>query len=160
EQDFNKDNGSIAKEKDPAVSLELAIALPANQHASPDKIRSAFLIALKNGAAADPYLRYSAAWHLAQYADEATLAALLADADENFNLVGLIAIDVACHEKLPTKNAALAALGKSLITPGKLDLILALQVAQLNGDASLAPPLEKLVARQDVPIGVIAKGLL
>jgi putative heme-binding domain-containing protein len=118
------------------------------------------MIALKNGAAADRHLRYSAGWHLANYADEATFSALLTSADENYNLTGLIAIDVACYENLLTKKAALAALAKALEAPSKLDLTLALQVAQLNGDASLAPALEKLVARQDVPLGVIAKGLL
>jgi len=35
-------------------------------------------------------LRYEPAWHLAKLADEASLTALLADADENMNLAGLI----------------------------------------------------------------------
>jgi quinoprotein glucose dehydrogenase len=141
----------LAKDPDPAVRVEAAIAL-----ASPQ----ALIGALRHGAAKDAHLRYEAAWHLANHADEAALLNLLTDPDEALQLAGLIAIDVACYEKLPTRTAALAALGKALTAPGKLDLTLPLQVAQLNGDASLAPALEKLVARQDVPVGVIAKGLL
>jgi putative membrane-bound dehydrogenase-like protein len=141
-------------ERDPAVLVEAALS------DQPREIGDWLSYALKWGAAKDAHLRYEAAWHLAKLADEATLYALLTDADENMQLAGLIAIDVACYENLPAKKAALAALGKSLNAPGKLDLTLALQVAQLNGDASLAPALEKLVARQDVPVGVIAKGLL
>jgi putative heme-binding domain-containing protein len=141
----------LMKDADPAVRVEAAIAL-----ASPQ----ALIDALRSGAAKDPYLRYEAAWHLAKVADQTILSGLLVDADADMNLAGLIAIDVACYENLPTKKTALAALGKALTNPGKLDLTLALQVAQLNGDASLAPALTQLVARQDVPVGVIAKGLL
>ncbi len=145
----------LAKDPDPAVRVAAALAL-----GKPQAISERLIDALRTGAAKDAHLRYEAAWHLAKHADEASLSALLADADENINLAGLIAIDVACYDNLPTKKAALAALGKSLNAPGKLDLTLALQVAQLNGDASLAPALTQLVARQDVPVGVIAKGLL
>ncbi len=88
------------------------------------------------------------------------MRALLADDDEDVRLAGLIAVDVACYENFPTKKLALVALGQALQTPGKLDLNLALQVAQLNGDASLAPALTQLVAREDLPVGVIAKALL
>jgi putative membrane-bound dehydrogenase-like protein len=141
----------LVNDPDPAVRVEAAIAL-----ASPQALRAA----LRDGAARDAHLRYQAAWHLAQHTDESALYKLLADTDADMNLAGLIAIDVACYENQPTKKAALAALGKALTAPGKLDLNLALQVAQLNGDASLAPALTQLVARQDVPVGVIAKGLL
>jgi putative heme-binding domain-containing protein len=145
----------LANDPDPAVRVTAALAA-----AKPQAVGERLIDALRHGAAKDSHLRYEVAWHLAKVADEATLLNLLADTDDNQNLAGLIAIDVACYENLPTKKAALAALAKALTTPSKLDLTLALQVAQLNGDASLAPALEKLVARQDVPVGVIAKGLL
>lgn len=145
----------LAQDVEPAVRVQAALAA-----ANPQAVAAALVAALRGGAARDTYLRYEAAWHLAKHVDEATLLKLLGDADADINLAGLIAIDVACYENLPTKKAALAALGKALINPGKLDLTLALHIAQLDGDASLAPALEKLVARQDVPVGVIAKGLL
>jgi quinoprotein glucose dehydrogenase len=145
----------LANDSDPAVRVEAALAA-----GKPQALGERLIDALRHGAAKDPHLRYEAAWHLAKHVDDATLLSLLSDPDENTRLAGLIAIDVACYDGLPTKKAALAALGKALNAPGKLDLTLALQVAQLNGDASLAPALERLVARQDVPVGVIAKGLL
>ncbi len=141
----------LGKDTDPAVRVVAAIALN-----SPQRL----VDALRSGAAKDAHLRYEAAWHLSKRADEACFLDLLSDPDEALQVAGLIAVDVACYENLPERKAALGALGKMLADPGKLNLGLALQVAQLNGDASLAPALEKLVARQDVPVGVIAKGLL
>src|SRR5262249_23719595 len=123
-------------------------------------VQAALLDALRSGAGKDAHLRYEAAWHLAKHTDEAGLKALLADEDEGVRLAGLIAVDVACHENFPTKKTPLAVLGPALQAPGKLDLNLALQIAQLNGDASLAPALTQLVARDDLPVGVIAKALL
>src|SRR5207247_8748540 len=73
---------------------------------------------------------------------------------------GLISIDVACYENFPSKKAALAALAKALENPGKLDHQLLLTVAQLDGDASIVPALEKLIARDDLPTATIAKAVL
>jgi putative heme-binding domain-containing protein len=144
----------------PEVWVEL-VPLIADLYRNPQNSEpTALSVITETAAAADPHLRYEAAWHFARLAQPESFTKLLGAEDENVRLAGLIAIDIACYENLPTKKAALAALGKALNTPGKLDLTLALQVAQLNGDASLAPALEKLVARQDVPLGVIAKGLL
>jgi putative heme-binding domain-containing protein len=146
---------AFPKDNDPAVRIAQALRL------KDDRARFQSLhSSLESGAAADPHLRYEAAWHLAKDANEERLLPLLSSPNPDVQMAALIAIDVACYENMPTKKAALAALGKALNTPGKLDLTLALQVAQLNGDASLAPALEKLVARHDVPVGVIAKGLL
>jgi putative membrane-bound dehydrogenase-like protein len=145
----------LAKDEDPAVRVEAALAL-----AGSEKIRAALVAALRHGAAKDAHLRYEAAWHLARHADEISLHKLLTDADEDVRLAGLIAIDMACYENFSSKKTALAGLGQALEAPGKLDLNLALDVARLNGDAPLAPALEKLVAREDLPVGVIARALL
>src|SRR5262249_27667395 len=145
----------LVKDSDPAVRVEAALALP-----SPAEIRSALLDALTRGAAGDPHLRYEAAWHLAKHADAEALRQLFASDDADVRLAGLIAIDVACFEEFPTRKMALAALGKALGEPGKLDHALLLTLAGLNGDASLVPALEKLVAREDVPVATTAKALL
>ena len=49
---------------------------------------------------------------------------------------------------------------KALENPGKLDHQLLLTVAQLDGDASIVPALEKLIARDDLPTATIAKAVL
>ncbi|MBI3821696.1 MAG: hypothetical protein HY289_03340, partial [Planctomycetes bacterium] len=143
------------KEKDPAVLLETNIA-----DNSPKGAGIGLFDALGNGAAADPHLRYEAAWHFAKHADINAFTAVLTDKDSNIRLAGLIAIDVACYENFPTKKIALAALAKALENPGKLDHQLLLTVAQLDGDASIVPALEKLIARDDLPTATIAKAVL
>ena len=85
---------------------------------------------------------------------------LLASDDANVRLAGLIAIDVACYENTPAKKAALEALAKALENPGKLDQQLLLTVAQLDGDASIAPALTKMLGRDDLPTATIAKAVL
>jgi putative membrane-bound dehydrogenase-like protein len=145
----------LSKDADPAVRVEAALAFSA-----PAVVRAWVFDALRHGAAKDPHLRYEAAWHLAKHADTLTLRELLAHPDEGVRLAGLIAVDVACYENLPSKKAALAALGQALQALGKLDLNLALDVARLNADPALAPALEKLVSREDLPVGVIARALL
>ena len=145
----------MRKDRDPAVRLEAALLANKAQD-----IRAGLIDALPHGAAADAHLRYEAAWHLAKHADAATFSQLLAAEDANIRLAGLIAIDVACFEDFTTKKAALAALGKALENPGKLDHALLLTLAQLDGDASLVPALEKLVARDDLPVATTAKALL
>src|SRR5439155_27339627 len=106
------------------------------------------------------YLRYEAAWHLAKHADAETFEKLLASEDEAMRLAGLIAIDVACYESFPSKPVALAALARALQSPGKLDHALLLALAQFDGDATLVPALEKLVARDDVPLATTARAIL
>jgi quinoprotein glucose dehydrogenase len=145
----------LVKDNDPAVRTEAALALPTSA-----EVRAGLIDALKHGAAGDEHLRYEAAWHLAKHADAETFARLLAAEDADVRLAGLIAIDVACYEGLPTKSVALAALGKALESPGKLDHGLLLTLAQLDGDASLVPALEKLVAREDLPVATTAKAIL
>jgi putative membrane-bound dehydrogenase-like protein len=145
----------LVKDRDPAVRTEAALALPTSA-----EIRAGLIDALKHGAAGDEHLRYEAAWHLAKHADAETFARLFAVEDADVRLAGLIAIDVACFEGFPTKSVALAALGKALERPGKLDHGLLLTLAQLDGDASLVPALEKLVAREDLPVATTAKAIL
>jgi putative membrane-bound dehydrogenase-like protein len=145
----------LQKDRDPAVRLEAALIPGKSQD-----IRAGLIDALHHGAAADAHLRYEAAWHLAKHAEENTFTKLLASADPDVRLAGLIAIDVACFEDFATKKAALAALGKALENPGKLDHALLLTLAQLDGDASLVPALEKLVAREDLPVATTAKAIL
>jgi putative membrane-bound dehydrogenase-like protein len=112
------------------------------------------------GVTRDPHLRYEYAWHVAKHADQKSLDSLLTSADPDFRLTGLIAIDIACYEDFETKKNALEALAKALENPGKLDHQLLLMVAQLDGDASIVPALEKLIARDDLPTATIAKAVL
>ncbi len=149
---------SVLKDKEPAVVIGAGMSRP-DQSKNP-AIRLPGVSLLQGGAAADPHLRYEAAWHLAKYADEKSISTLLGSDDANVRLAGLIAIDVACFEDFPTKKAALAALGKALENPGKLDHQLLLEVARLDGDASIVPALEKLIARDDLPTATIAKAVL
>src|SRR5262249_44092716 len=92
--------------------------------------------------------------------NETTLTQLLSEDNANVRLAGLIAIDVACYENTASKKAALAALGKALENPGKLDHQLLLTVAQLDGDASIVPALTKLIARDDLPAATVARAVL
>lgn len=147
--------GQLGKDSDPAVRMEAALALPSSA-----EVRSALIEALNHGAAGDEHLRYEAAWHLAKNADAAAFSKLLGSPEADVRLAGLIAIDVACHEAFPTKSLALAALGKALENPGKVDHGLLLTLVQLNGDTSLVPALEKLVAREDLPAATTAKAIL
>ncbi|MBI2806745.1 MAG: hypothetical protein HYX68_17335 [Planctomycetes bacterium] len=149
----------LLRDKDAAVLLEAGLAAM-NVLGSPRVTIPATIESLKLGGAADPHLRYEAAWHLAKHADEKTITTLLTSDDANVRLAGLIAIDVACYENFPTKKAALAALAKALENPGKLDHQLLLEVARLDGDKSIVPALEKLIARDDLPTATIAKAVL
>lgn len=146
---------TLGKDADPAVRVEAALA----RGQSVD-IRTALIDALIHGAARDAHLRYEAAWHLAKHADAEAISRLLSSEEEDVRLAGLIAIDVACYEVLPSKKIALAELGKALESPGKIDPGLLLTLAKLDGDASIVPSLEKLVAREDIPAAVTAKALL
>ena len=147
----------LAKEKDPAVLVEVAIAIA---KVEPDDLRGGLVRVIVDGAASDVHLRYEAASHLAKVADEKSITKLLTSDDANVRLAGLIAIDVACYENFPSKKAALAALAKAIENPGKLDHQLLLTVAQLDGDATIVPALEKLIARDDVPAATVAKAFL
>jgi putative membrane-bound dehydrogenase-like protein len=145
----------MSKDDDPAVRLEAALARTSDA----DK-RTDLLNVLSTGAAKDAHLRYEAAWHLAKVADEPALGTLLKSEDEAIRLAGMIAIDVACCENFPSKNIALTALAKALEAPGMPDAGLLLTLVQLNGDKSVLPALEKLIARDDVPAALTAKALL
>src|SRR5262249_13183923 len=114
----------------------------------------------KTDAASDPHLRYEAAYILAKNADEKSITNLLSSENANVRLAGLIAIDVACFENTPSKKAALAALAKAVENPGKLDHQLLLDVARLDGDQTIVPALEKLIARDDLPTATVAKAVL
>lgn len=138
-----------------AVRLEAAQTLP-----KPDQIVAALLNVLGYGAARDAHLRYEAAWHLAHYADTATFKQLLQQSSEEERLAGLIALDIACYEDLPSKAAALEVLAGALEKPGKLDLELLLSLAQLHADKAVLAVLEKLVLRSDQPAAVTARALL
>ena len=153
---YSADSGKFRKdEKDAAVLLAIALS-----RFSKEEVPGSIIDALDNGAANDAHLRYEAAWHLAKNADEKAITKLLTSDESNIRLAGLIAIDAACYENFPSKKAALAALAKALENPGKLDHQLLLMVAQLDGDASIVPALEKLIARDDLPTATIAKALL
>jgi putative heme-binding domain-containing protein len=145
----------MGKDDDPAVRLEAALARTADADKRIDLVN-----VLTTGAAKDAHLRYEAAWHLAKVADEAALGTLLKSEDEAVRLAGMIAIDVACFENFPTKTVAISALSKALESPGMSDAPLLLTLVQLNGDKSVLPALEKLIARDDVPAAVTAKALL
>jgi quinoprotein glucose dehydrogenase len=145
----------LAKDADPAVRLEAALAL-----AQPGEIAAALLDALNHGAAKDAHLRYEAAWHLGKNADAEGFARLLASDDDAVRLAGMIAIDVACYEEFPSKKTALEALARALEAPGKLDVGLLLTLVHLDGDKSVIPALEKLAGRADIPLGMTAKALV
>ncbi|HYT92810.1 MAG TPA: hypothetical protein VEL76_29100, partial [Gemmataceae bacterium] len=144
-------------DNDPGVTVAAASALSVLF----PKAYSHYLVsALEKGGAKDPHLHYEAAWHLAKATDANAFVKLLVSDDADIRLAGLIAIDVACYENFPTKKAALGALAKALENPGKLDHQLLLTVAHLDGDASIVPALEKLIARDDLPTATIAKAVL
>jgi quinoprotein glucose dehydrogenase len=145
----------LTHDPDPAVQLEAALT-----RTSPRDVASALVNALNAGVAGDKYLRYEAAWHLAKHASMDEFCFLLRSGQPEVRLAGLIALDVACFEELPTRPVALAALGRSLENPGKLDLDLLLTVAQLDGDASTVPALEHLLARADLPPAIAARAIL
>jgi quinoprotein glucose dehydrogenase len=145
----------LSEDKDPGVRVEAALTL-----AKAEDIRSALIEALHAGAADDEHLRYEAAWHLGKHADLDSLNRVLSSDKENVRLAGLIALDVACYENMPTKPVALTALAGALENLGKVDHGLLLTVAQLNGDASIIPSLEKLVSRDDLPLATTARAIL
>jgi putative membrane-bound dehydrogenase-like protein len=148
----------LSPEPEPAARLEQVLTLP--DPGGPGVTSRLVELLESPGAAKDGHLRYEAAWHLANAADEKAITKLLSSNDANVRLAGLIAIDVACYENFPTKKIALEALAKALENPGKLDQQLLLTVAQLDGDASIVPALEKLIARDDLPTATIAKAVL
>jgi putative heme-binding domain-containing protein len=145
---------AASKDMDPAVRLEGALCRVG------DEASRKLIDALQSGASLDRHLRYEAAWHLANHADEKTITRLIASDDADIRLAGLIAIDVACFENTPSRKAALAALGKALENPGKLDHQLLLTVAKLDGDSSIVPALTQLIARDDLPTATIATAVL
>jgi putative membrane-bound dehydrogenase-like protein len=145
----------LAQDPDPAVRIA-AVQL----ESEPTKARDALVAALQYGAAADPHLRYEAAWWLARYADAATLHRLVQADDSDLRLAGLIAIDVACYENLATKPDALGVLADALIDPGQIEPDLLLTLARIDRDERLAPALAKLMVRQDVEPSVTAQALL
>jgi putative heme-binding domain-containing protein len=154
-EDANDVATLVSKDSDPAVRIEAALAFQQAKH-----IRATLLDALEHGAASDEHLRYEAAWHLARHADAGTFERLLSSDRDEIRLAGLIALDVACFEDFATKPMALAALRKTLETTGKLDPDLLLTVARLDGDASVVPALQKMIARPDLPAAVIGKAVL
>jgi putative membrane-bound dehydrogenase-like protein len=145
---------NLKQEKDPAVLNQYALTLDVV------KRRAKLLEALHSGAAADPHLRYEAAWHLARNCWDDVFSGLLGDEDADVRLAGLIAIDIACYESFLSKEIALKALARAIENPGKLDHQLLLTVAQLDGDASIVPALTKLIARDDLPAATIARAVL
>ena len=102
----------LAKDEDPAV-----LVAAAQGRGDAAEIRAALRDALTRGAAADPHLRYEAAWHLAKHADRDAFTSLLNADDKNVHLAGLIALDVACFEAFASKEAALAILAQQLENP-------------------------------------------
>lgn len=146
---------SLAHDSEAAVRLEAAITL-----ADPAEKRAALLGLLQSGAAADPHLRYEAAWHLADVADAASLRSLVRGADEDLRLAGLTAIDVACYEDRLARSVAVAVLAELLADPAPGTWELPLALARLTSDPQLLPALERLGARDDVPAEVTARTIL
>ncbi len=90
---------------DPAVRVSAALGQP-----DPQVRLSALVNTLMHGAAADPFLRYEIAWHLAELATPETFSPLLASDDADVRLAGQIALDVAIYENFPSRPLALAAI--------------------------------------------------
>jgi len=145
----------LAKDAAPAVRLEAALT-----HTDPALVRTALLDVLRSPAASDAHLRYEAAWNLAKQADAAAFAQLLNSSEEAQRLAGLIALDLACYEDLPSKPAALATLARAITAPEGKDHDLLLTLAQYHGDKDVLTAVEKLLARPDVSPGVMARALL
>jgi quinoprotein glucose dehydrogenase len=152
---MTKDYKALLDAKDdPFVLMEAALSAPENNVNFLESL-------IFNRGATDPHCRYEAAWHLAKHLDNSGRITHLFNSDDaDVRLAGLIAIDVACYENFPSKKIALEALAKALENPGKLDHQLLLTVAQLDGDASIVPALEKLIARDDLPAATVAKAVL
>ena len=152
---------ALSADKDPAVQLEAALA-----YKDSAKIRAGLLAALRASASEDQHLRYEAAWHLARNADSATFDQLLETDDENLQLAGLIALDIALYEpwdEVPprpaVKSFAVGSLVKWLANPGPLDANLLLDIVNTNPNPALADGVRKLIAR-DAPVAIKARGLL
>jgi putative membrane-bound dehydrogenase-like protein len=146
----------MGNDEDPAVLVAAARTLPDDVSA-----RAALRDALRRGAAGDPHLRYEAAWHLAKHADRDALASLLKADDPNVRLAGLIALDVACYERFPSRDDALAILAESLTSPAHAeDLDHLLTLAKMNWDKPLAPAVEKLLTSAQTPVPAAARALL
>ena len=149
-------------DKDPAVCVAAAAA-----RTNPELVCAELIDALQRGAAHDQHLRYEVAFHFAKngttnapFKRDSMFYKLLTSDDADIRLAGLIAVDIACYENFASKENALMALRWALEEPGKLDHQLLLTVAQLDGDASIVPALEKLIARDDLPTATIAKAVL
>ena len=142
---------SLRKDADPAVRLQAAIALGTSQP---------LLDALNNGGAKDVHLRYQTAAALAKVANLAELNSLLSSSDADIRLAGLIAIDVACWENHPTKQAALDALAQVLEGKNADGLVNAVFLVQQHGDKAMLPVLEKLILRDDLPTAVTGKAMV
>jgi putative membrane-bound dehydrogenase-like protein len=146
----------LSQDEDPAVLVAAARTLP-----DAGAARVALRDALRRGAAADPHLRYEAAWHLARHADRDTLVSLLKAEDANLRLPGLIAIDVACYERFASRDDALAVLSDALAAPAREeDLDHLLTLAKMNWDNALTPALQKLLTQADTPAPAVARALL
>ncbi len=167
-----KDDQVLAKlarqlltDKDAAVRLEATICLFALGKGTWNDIAGELN---DGGAARDPHLRYEAAWYTAKYANVSAFDLLFSSDDADVRLAGLIAMDIACYEnfsgnlftKEPSKKFALEALNKALADPGKLDQQLLLEVARLDGDASIVPGLLAMLGRNDLPAATVAKAVL
>lgn len=153
--DVNAVATSLANDADLSVRLEAAEAL-----SDPAAKRAALVAVLKAGVAEDLHLRYEAAWQLAKVLDAESVRAMATASDPNLRLAGMIALDVACYENLPTKPAAVEVLAELIANPAPGDWEHPLTLARLTNDAKLLPALEKLGAREDVPADVTARTIL
>jgi len=145
----------LSGDTDPAVHVAAARALP-----SADQQKSQLIAALIGGAAEDEHLRYEAAWHLADVADEASFEQLLSSQDENVRLAGFIALDVAGYENRKSSEAAMAVLAKRLAAPAEGDAKMLLELAKLHRSEKLVAALRKLVTSTEVAPEVTASALL
>lgn len=153
---------ALSADADSAVLVEAALA---NKDSA--SIRSALLDALSAGAADDPHLRYEAAWHLARNAEKTTFDQLLDSNDENLQLTGLIALDIALYEPWDgSPNGAeltgfgLDTLTRRLANPESLDAGLLLDIVSTNRNPAIADGLRQLIARNDAPVAIKARSLL
>lgn len=146
---------SLVTDSDLAVRVTAARFL-----ADPVAKRTALMAALRDGAAADDHLRYEAAWHLADVADQSSLETLLASADERLRHAGLIAIDVSGYENRPSAAAAMTVLGTAIRQPDRAEQTLVFELASMHHAQPVVDALRSIVANPSADPLVTARAIL
>lgn len=142
----------LEKDPDLAVRLEAIVSQP-DQSA----VRTGLTKWLKTDGADDPHLRYEAARHFAKHADEDAFQQIMAAESKNQLLAGLIAIDIALYEQLPTKDLAKKALLDVFSHPEKFDITLLIDLATLHPDPAMIPTVQKYLEQPNLQPNEIAE---